>query len=371
MAAHALEIRAGLGGSTAAGRWLAGGREVRPTHRHLIGWLPFTLIRARANLSHVVPAGIRSTEPPSAPSLRASSERRAEPVIASAAALRSGKGSRDENFPVASRLVHPRHRGVILAFYEFVRVADDIADHPTLSEQDKLAHLDRLEQSLIGAATDEPHGTALRTALAERGLSPQHAQDLLSAFRLDVTKRRYADFDDLIGYCTYSAMPVGRFVLDVHGESRSTWPANDALCAALQIINHLQDCAADYRKLDRVYIPLDVLAAEGTSVEALGAPRAAPALRACIAKLARRTAGLLDRSGGFSRQVRDQRLALEVAVIQTLAERLVRILQTRDPLSEPVHLAKPAVAALGLLGIMRGLWGRLSRGERAVTAGGA
>ena len=288
-------------------------------------------------------------------------------MIDSAAALRSGKGSRDENFPVASWLVHPRHRTTILAFYEFVRVADDIADHPTLAEQDKLAYLDRLEKSLLGPVPDEPQGTALRVALAERGLSPRHAQDLLTAFRLDVTKRRYADFDDLIGYCTYSAMPVGRFVLDVHGESRSTWPANDALCAALQIINHLQDCAADYRKLDRVYIPLDALAAEGTSVEALGLPRASPELRVCISKLAQRTAGLLDRSSGFARQIGDRRLALEVSVIQTLAERLVRILQLRDPLSQPVHLAKPAVAALGLVGIMRGLWGRISRSERAVA----
>ena len=62
-------------------------------------------------------------------------------------------------------------------------------------------------------------------------------------------------------------MPVGRFVLDVHGESRATWPANDALCAALQIINHLQDCGKDYRNLNRVYIPLDAFAAAGAEVE--------------------------------------------------------------------------------------------------------
>ena len=92
-------------------------------------------------------------------------------------------------------------------------------------------------------------------------LDPQHARDLLTAFRMDVIKRRYRDWDDLMNYCRYSAMPVGRFVLDVHGEPRSTWPANDALCAALQIINHLQDCGKDYRDLDRVYLPLDLLAA--------------------------------------------------------------------------------------------------------------
>ena len=118
-------------------------------------------------------------------------------------------------------------------------------------------------------------------------MSPQHAQDLLKAFRLDATKLRYRDWDDLMAYCAYSAMPVGRFVLDVHGESRSTWPASDAICAALQIINHLQDCAADYRNLDRVYIPLDALAACGLGVEALGAAKASPELRRCIAGLAR------------------------------------------------------------------------------------
>ena len=114
-------------------------------------------------------------------------------------------------------------------------------------------------------------------------LSPRHAQDLLTAFRMDVTKLRYRDWDDLIDYCSYSAMPVGRFVLDVHGESRALWPANDALCAALQIINHLQDCGKDYRDLDRVYIPLDALAEAGATVEALGAdarrPRCSPASR--------------------------------------------------------------------------------------------
>jgi squalene synthase HpnC len=274
--------------------------------------------------------------------------------------LRSGKGSRDENFPVASRLIHPRHRGVILAFYEFVRVADDIADHPSLSEGDKLAHLDRLEESLLGRA-GEPQGARLRAALQERALSPRHAQDLLAAFRLDVTKRRYRDWDDLIDYCRYSAMPVGRFVLDVHGESRATWPMNDALCAALQIINHLQDCAADYRQLDRVYVPLDALAAVGLGVEALAAERAPPALRACLAALARRTGGLLRDSRGFSAAIADLRLALEVSVIQALAERLVEVLATRDPLSERVHLSKAGVAATGLIGIVKGLLGRLAR----------
>ena len=179
-------------------------------------------------------------------------------------ALRSGKGHRDENFPVASFLIHPRHRDVILAFYHFVRTADDIADHAALAAADKLTLLDRLEAGLLGANDADAAAVRLRTALDRRGLSPKHAQDLIAAFKLDVTKLRYRDWDDLISYCSLSAMPVGRFVCDVHGESRTVWPANDALCAALQIINHLQDCKDDYRNLDRVYIPQDALAASGS-----------------------------------------------------------------------------------------------------------
>jgi squalene synthase HpnC len=163
--------------------------------------------------------------------------------------IQPSKTHRGENFPVASLLIHPRHRETILAFYRFARTADDVADHSSLPEDEKLARLDRLEETLLGQSDAAADALPLRRALAARGRPPRHAQDLLKAFRMDVTKRRYRDWEDLIGYCTYSAMPVGRFVLDVHGESRTTWPASDALCAALQIINHLQDCGADYRCL--------------------------------------------------------------------------------------------------------------------------
>jgi squalene synthase HpnC len=279
---------------------------------------------------------------------------------------RSGKGHRDENFPVASRLIHPRHRAPILAFYEFVRTADDIADHSALAPPEKLALMDRLEATLLGKSNDDPVGVALRSQLAARQLSPRHAQDLLAAFRMDVTKLRYRDWDDLIGYCTYSAMPVGRFVLDVHGESRVTWLANDALCAALQIINHLQDCGKDYRQLNRVYIPLDIFAETGASVDELGADQASAPLLRCIHQLASRTGALLRDSKAFSASIEDTRLALEVAVIQTFAERLVRLLTQRDPLSERVHLGKAGVAGFGVLGL---LWGATRRVGRVFAPG--
>jgi hydroxysqualene synthase len=275
--------------------------------------------------------------------------------------LRSGKGSHDENFPVASRLIKRQHRPAILAFYEFVRVADDIADHPELTSAEKIARLDRLESNLIGSGGDEPEGLRLRAILNDRGLSTRHAQDLLSAFRQDATKHRYANWEELIDYCSRSAMPVGRFVLDVHGETRDTWPASDALCAALQIINHLQDCAKDYQALDRVYIPLDAMSASGVSVEMLKEDRASPALRDCLRGLVARTSVLLDESRGLEAKVGDTRLALEISVIQSLASQLLAILTVRDPLVDRVHLNKAEALAAAANGGGRAILRRLLR----------
>ena len=287
--------------------------------------------------------------------------------MTSASSFRSGKSHRDENFPVASRLIHARHRGAILAFYNFVRTADDIADHATLKPEQKLAMLDALEGDLLRGDGSNVEAVRLHQELAERRLSPKHAQDLLTAFRLDVTKLRYRDWDDLMNYCSYSAMPVGRFVLDVHGEDRKTWVPSDATCAALQIINHIQDCALDYRNLDRVYIPQDALAAAGAPVEDLGAARASPALARCLQELARRTATLLQSGAPLPGMIEDFRLSLEISVIQSLASRLTGILAVRDPLSERVHLRPPAVLGIASLAILSSAGRRFGRRLSAQT----
>jgi squalene synthase HpnC len=253
-----------------------------------------------------------------------------------AADLGSGKGHRDENFPVASWLVRPQHRAPILAFYRYARAADDVADHATAAPDEKLRLLDEMERTLLGELDSAPEAFTLRKILREYGLSEQHALLLLEAFRRDVTKLRYADWDELMDYCRYSAMPVGRFVLDVHGEDRATWPASDALCAALQVVNHLQDCAKDFRELNRVYIPQDML----SDVEILGAEKASPQLLQVISALAKRTQTLLAQSKPFAGRIKDRRLALEVSMIQTFAEDLDRKLMRRDPLSERVHHRK-------------------------------
>lgn len=274
--------------------------------------------------------------------------------------LRSGKGHKDENFPVASWIIHPRHRALILAFYNFVRTGDDIADHATLPAQEKLDRLDLLEAELLGKGDTQPEAVTLRAALAERGMPPKHAQDLLNAFRLDVTKLRYANWDELIHYCSLSAMPVGRFMLDVHGEDRSTWAASDAVCAALQINNHLQDCGKDYRNLNRVYIPLDALKAADAEVDMLGKAKSTPQLLKCLQSLARRNEALLHEGRSLAGEIRDTRFALEVCVIDAFADRIVGLLKVRDPLSENVHLSKGQMAGVALSAMLGGLFRRVT-----------
>src|SRR5258705_9013909 len=128
--------------------------------------------------------------------------------MTSASDLRSGKTPRDENFPVASWIIHPRHRALILAFYNFVRTADDIADHTTLGAEEKLRLLDLLEAELLGKGDTQPEAIKLRQALAERSLPPLHALDVLIAFWIDITKLRYENWHDDIHYCRYLTMPI-------------------------------------------------------------------------------------------------------------------------------------------------------------------
>lgn len=286
--------------------------------------------------------------------------------MTSANELRSGKGDRDENFPVASWIIHPRHRALILAFYNFVRTADDIADHATLKPDEKLGFLDLFERELLGNGDTQAEAVILRRALAERGMPPRHALDVLVAFRMDVTKLRYETWDEVIHYCRYSAMPVGRFMLDVHGESTSTWAASDALCAGLQINNHLQDCGKDFRALNRVYLPRDALAASGASVEQLGLDQSPPAMLQCLQALAARNELLLNESRSLCAEVRDFRLGVDISVIQAYADRIVRLLKVRDPLRERVHLNKLELITFSLAGIL-GEIGRRAIGRRPVS----
>ena len=259
---------------------------------------------------------------------------------------------RTENFPVASWLLKPAARAPILAFYHFARTADDIADDAAGDPARRRAALEDMRATIAGETEAEPTALRLREVMADRRLDKAHALDLLRAFVRDVDTPRTANYRDLLDYCAHSAMPVGRFVLDVHGEDWAVWPASDALCAALQIINHLQDCGKDFREMDRVYIPDDMLSAAGLDASVLAAPSASPPLLGVIRDLATRCAGLLAEAKPFAAMLRDRRLAAEVRVIQRLAEDLTAQLMVRDPLAKRVAHAKPRAAWLAARAVL-------------------
>jgi squalene synthase HpnC len=267
----------------------------------------------------------------------------------------SGKERHAENFPVGSFLIRRDLRPHVHAFYRFARNADDIADNPALTPDEKIRRLDRMAAILDGAhGQDSAAAAAMRKSLIETGVTASHCHDVLHAFRLDAVKLRYRDWDDLMAYCRYSASPVGRQLLDLHAESHDTWPASDALCSALQVLNHLQDCADDYRLLDRVYLPLTDLAAAGIGVEVLAAGAASPGLRRVLDGLLDRTAALIDKALGLSPLVRASGLRWECGVIVALAARLLRRLRRGDPLAARVKLRKSDSLAAFVIGVSRG-----------------
>jgi hydroxysqualene synthase len=260
---------------------------------------------------------------------------------------------RSENFPVASFFVRPDARPLMRAFYAFAREADDVADDPGLAKDAKRALLDRFERGLDGEPSGAAPGLALRGALAAvgRDSSAGHARSLLEAFRLDVEKDRYRSWTELRDYCRLSANPVGRFILDIHDEAPDTHEPADALCTALQVINHLQDLKEDYLRLDRIYLPLDWLEGSDGSENDLRGTSATPALRAVIDRALAETAKLLDRAALLPDRLRSLRLAAEVGMMLSLANRLHQRLEREDPLARRVapsrlDFARGAVSGL-------------------------
>lgn len=268
------------------------------------------------------------------------------------------KTKNDENFPVASWLIPAALREHVHIFYLCVRAADDVADSPDLSEEEKSTLLNRMDAALQGNGPIDDitqHAANHVHSAQQTGVSVEHARDLLQAFKMDVTKSRYRNWSALINYCLYSAAPVGRYLVDLHGCDDSPKKATDALCIALQILNHLQDCKDDYLEIDRVYIPEDMLRAENIDVTALNADRASPELRAVLDAVLDRTDELLHLARTGPRQISHRGLRLETAVIIAIAEKLSKKLRHNDPIAGRVELSKLQKAACALKGILRGV----------------
>jgi squalene synthase HpnC len=255
----------------------------------------------------------------------------------------SGKDTAYENFPVGSWLLPARLRPHVAIFYAFARAIDDIADNPALAPEDKIVRLTGFEDALLGRRGDDPafaKAHRLRTSLAETGVPARHGLDLIAAFKQDAVKLRYRDWDDLMGYCFLSAAPVGRYLLDLHGGSRHGYGPSDALCNALQVINHVQDCQDDYRQLARVYLPQDWMKEEGAKVEELDRVRTSPALRRVLDRTLDATQALMVEARRLPTGLRSRRLALESGAIVAIADRLIADLRRRDPLARRVQLDK-------------------------------
>jgi len=259
-----------------------------------------------------------------------------------------------ENFPVGSWLIAPELRTVVAAYYRVARGADDIADAPHLDTAEKLRRLDTIDANLSGRISDDSDAVALRELFAARGLTIEHARHLLQAFKADAANRQCRSWSDLLAYCRFSAAPVGRFLLELHGVPKSAWPASDALCSALQILNHLQDCQEDWRELQRLYIPSDWLRENGLPPEALLASSTSPAMRRVINRVLDGVAQLNTLAATLPRQIPDRRLRMEATAILFISRRLARRLRRYDPLAFRVELPAVEKAAMLLWGAIRG-----------------
>lgn len=257
----------------------------------------------------------------------------------------STKNSGDENFPVGSFLIGPDERPAVHAYYRFARVADDVVDNTELSAQEKISRLHALDDVLHGKRAaperaDAQSAARLRDVLTARRLSLSVASDLIVAFCMDAEKNRYQGWDELLHYCRYSANPVGRFLLTLHGEKEESFGPSDALCTALQIVNHLQDVSADLRKLDRCYVPLPWLEEEGVTVEDLALGRSKPGVRRVFDRMLEGVDALNAQAARLPALVADRRMRLEAAVIVSLCLRLTERLKKQDPLAERVALSR-------------------------------
>lgn len=173
-----------------------------------------------------------------------------------------------ENFPVISFLIRKDLRKHISIIYWFARTADDFTDEGSLNEEERLKKLNNLEKNfnnLTRGNYNSEFEYALYLTITEKSLNPEHFKNLLSAFKQDVTKKQYKDFNELLDYCSRSANPVGRVILELY-EIRDDDAVyySDKICTALQITNFLQDVTIDFKK-GRIYLPLDEMDHYGVS----------------------------------------------------------------------------------------------------------
>ncbi len=245
-----------------------------------------------------------------------------------------------ENFPVAPFFLPAQLRNPITAIYAFARTADDIADEGNAAADERLQQLDAMAVALdaidSGATPDYPLYHALADTIMQNNLPIVLFHDLLSAFRQDVRKNHYADFDEVMDYCRRSANPVGRLLLHLTGQaSEHNLAMSDALCSALQLINFLQDIEQDYRENGRIYIPQDEMQRFAVSEKDIAQRRNSSRLRLLIQHQIQRASKLLCAGSPLGKVV-NGRFGLELRAVTLGAARVLdKLYQQGNMFSRP------------------------------------
>jgi hydroxysqualene synthase len=262
-----------------------------------------------------------------------------------------------ENFPVASRVIPTRLRGPVAAIYAFARSADDFADEGDRSPETRLALLRdyarRLDTMAAADPGDDPVFIALGDTCRRHRLPLTLFHDLLDAFAQDVTKKRYANFTEVMGYCRRSANPVGHLLLCLYGEvNEDRLTRSDAVCSALQLINFLQDIQQDYREGGRIYLPQDDMQECGVTEAQIAEQRTDAAMLRLIDRQIGRIQTLLNAGSPLGWQVRG-RLGLELRLILFSARRVIDKLATeREDVFRRPRLTKMDWVGIGWCALM-------------------
>ena len=253
------------------------------------------------------------------------------------------KNHKQENFPVGSWLLSQKIRFKILIFYKFARAADDIADSANLSSNEKIKRLNLFKKAIESNKSNKIKISKvedLRKICIKNKIKINHALNLLKAFKQDAIKKRYKNWSELIRYCKYSAVPVGRFVIDLHKEKQKAYKYSDPLCIALQILNHLQDCKEDYENLDRVYLPMKFLKKYNVKLSQLKKKNTEQNLRLVFNEILKNTEKLIIQADKNKKNMKHKYLSREISFILEIAKKLLLLLKNKDPLKKKIVLSK-------------------------------
>ena len=258
--------------------------------------------------------------------------------------LMSGKSYSDENFPVASFLMTKKIRSIVRVFYFFARMADDIADHQKLSSNQKKNILLFFDNAI--SKSKKTNNKVLDKMIArfkELPSGKKYSRNLLKAFMMDASNKKYKNWNDLLYYCKFSANPVGRFVIDAVNERKNIekiYEASDNLCTALQIINHIQDCKKDFKELNRVYIPESFFKKYSLDKKILRKSKSIENFERLKIEIVDNVLVSLRKTKLGLREIQSWRLRKETLIILNIAKRLCNLLKINDPLEKQIKLSR-------------------------------